>query len=165
MTMTNNLRHLSQLRIAGLPVMSIEFEGLPSVNTHYNMHWRQRSPRTAEWRYEARTKAYDYTLWIPDGIYLVNRALVVVNVFPPYEEISDIHNTHIKPILDGFTDAGVWSDDEWAFVPLVLYSWAGIGEHKPRERKIRRTVIDVYELYTYTVGGQKQNLPKGRTRI
>jgi hypothetical protein len=147
----------------GDPILSVEFIGLPSVNTHYGQNRWAKSSRTAEWRYEAREKAYEHTLWRSD--FLVRRALVVINVYPPYEEIMDIHNVWVKGILDGFTDAEVWSDDEWAFVPLVLFAWAGIGEQKPRQHKIRRTRVDVYELHSYWVGGVQQLLPKGRKRL
>jgi hypothetical protein len=162
---SDDLRYLAQLNIAGKPVVSFTFEGLPSMNTYYNLNRWARSSRTAEWRYEAREKVYDHTdaLWLPDNEYVINRALVVVNIYPPYEEMMDIHNIVIKPILDGFTDGGLWRDDEWTVVPLVLYAWAGIGEQKPRQHKIRRTRLDVYELNRYTVGGQQQILPKGRT--
>jgi hypothetical protein len=157
------LKYNTILAIHGQPKLSLWFEGLPSMNTYYNMHRFARSAATAEWRYEARQKAYDTTLFMDD--FLIQRAFVVVNVFPPYEEISDIHNIVIKPILDGFSDAGVWSDDEWAFCPLVMYAWAGIGEQKPRQHKVRRTRIDLYELAQYKVRGEAQILPKGRKKL
>lgn len=169
---TKERKHLAgygvQLKLEGLskePIMSVEFLGLPSINAHYGKHWRQRSPVNAEWRYEARTKAYDYTLFRDDDDYLVDRALVVVNVFPSVEEVMDIHNVYIKPVLDGFSDAGVWADDEFSFVPIVMYRWAGKGEHKPREQRIRKTVIDVYELHSLWVSGIQQTLPAGRKRL
>lgn len=158
-----NEQKLAQLHLVGQPTMSIDFIGLPSVNTHYGQNRWAKAQHTAEWRYEAREKAYEHTLWLDD--FLIKRALVVVNVFPPYEEIMDIHNVWVKAVLDGFSDAEVWSDDEWAFVPLVLFAWAGIGEQKPRQHKIRRTRIDVYELDAYIVGGQRQTLPRGRKRL
>lgn len=155
-----------QLRLDGpnpTPALSIEFIGLPSVNTHYGQNRWKKSQHTAEWRLEAREKAYETTFWMDE--FLVKRALVVINVYPPYEEIMDIHNVWVKGILDGFSDAGVWSDDEWAFVPLVLFAWAGIGEQKPRQHKIRRTRVDIYELHSYYVAGVQQTLPKGRKRL
>src|SRR5690606_32808887 len=119
--------HMGQLIINGHPVFSIEFEGLPSVNCHYGKHWKARSTPTAEWRYEAKVKAIEAmgaAAWIGD-VPVIKRGMVIVDVYPPYEEISDIHNVHIKPILDGFSDAGLWGDDEWAFVPIVIFRWAG----------------------------------------
>jgi hypothetical protein len=151
------------VQIDGDPTIVIEFTGLPSVNTHYNKHFRARGVSTNEWRLEAREKARDILLWT-DAV-PVKRAFALVKVYPPYEEISDIHNVHIKPLLDGFTDAGIWADDEWAFLPLVMHLWGGIGEQKPRQHKIRRTVIEIYELEALFINGSKQRLPKGRVRL
>lgn len=163
MSIINDRQYLTQLKLTGKPKLSIEFIGLPSINTFYGMHRWAKATATAEWKYEAREKAYEHTLFLDD--FLFKRALVVVNFYPPYEEISDVHNVYIKALLDGFTDAEVWSDDEWAFVPLVLYAWAGIGEQKPREHKRRMTRLDVYELHSYWVQGQQQVLPKGRKKL
>lgn len=154
---------MAKLTITGSPALSIDFVGLPSVNTHYGQHRWAKAQHTAEWRLEAREKAYEHTMWNFDP--LVRRALVVMNVYPPYEEISDIHNVWVKAILDGFTDAEVWVDDEWAFVPLVLWAWAGISEERHANgRKAKLTRIDVYELDKYIVNGDQQVLPAGRKR-
>lgn len=155
---------MSYVIIAGDPVCSFEFVGLPSVNTHYNKHWRARSIDTAEWRYEAKYKALDFIGWSQVPV-IKTRALVVVWVYPPYEEISDIHNVHIKPLLDGFSDAGIWQDDEWAFVPLVMYAFGGIGDYKPKQKKLRRTVLDIHELGTFNVNNVLHKLPKGRVKL
>ena len=146
-----------QLFLSGSPEVSFEFEGLPSVNTHYNKHHHARGVSTAEWRYEAREKAKDYLAQFdPDELPLIRRALVVVNVWIPHEGIMDIHNVHIKPILDGFSEAQLWKDDEWAFVPIVMFRWAGIEKGK------RITVFDIYELTFFQVRGEYQKLPLGR---
>jgi hypothetical protein len=125
------------------------------------MHFRPRAIATAEWRYEAREKAIEEIgLW--DTPAIKKRALVIVRVFPPFEEISDIHNVYIKGILDGFTDAGLWADDEWAWVPLVLYAFGGIGTQGVNRNKQRLTIVDVYELGEFTINGVNHKLPKGR---
>lgn len=154
----------TKLQIQGHPIASFEFEGLPSVNTHYGKHWRARATPTAEWRYEAKEKAEEFIGWDSTPV-IRTRALVVVWVYPPYEEISDIHNVHIKPLLDGFSDAGLWVDDEWAFVPLVLFAFGGIGEQKPRQHKIRRTRIDIYEIGMFIVRDTIHKLPRGRKKL
>jgi hypothetical protein len=151
------------ITLTGTPVGSFEFTGLPSVNTHYGKHFRPRGIATAEWRYEAKYKGIEAMGW-DTATLIKRRALVVVRVYPPFEEISDIHNVYIKGILDGFTDAGIWVDDEWAWLPLVWYMWAGIGTHTPGRIKTRRTVIDVYELEKLIINGDKHRLPKGRKR-
>lgn len=151
------------LSLTGDPAGSFEFIGLPSINSYYNLNRWARSTATAEWRYEAREKAIEALMWgeaVP-----VKRALVVVNCWPPFEEISDIHNIYIKALLDGFTEAELYPDDEWAFMPLLMYRWAGIGTQKPRQHKTRRTVLDVYELDALIINEKRQRLPLGRTRF
>lgn len=164
---------MSSLSIDNVPLWSCPVIGLPSVNTHYNKHFRARSVDTGEWRTWAKDEAGLF-LWLNPQLErpAIKRALVVVNVFPPYEEISDIHNVHIKPILDGFTDAGLWTDDEWAFVPLVLYAWGGNRDRQGRGNKERLTVFEVHELARYYKkvrptdnGALAQTLPTGRTWI
>ena len=150
----------TRITIAGEPVVSFEFEGLPSVNTHYGKHFRARGIDTAEWRYEAKYKALDFIKKRQTPV--IQRGLVIVKVWPPHEGIMDIHNVHVKPLFDGFTDAGLWVDDEWAFVPMVTTLWAGLGDYKPREYKKRRTVLEIHELVHINYNGVYLNLPKGR---
>lgn len=166
------MSEISKLQIQGHPVASFEFIGLPSVNTHYGLNRWTKATRTAEWRYEARVSVLTYRGLEDDDLFLAQmvpiiqkRALVVVWVFPPYEEISDIHNIYIKAVLDGFSDAGLWQDDEWASVPLVLYAFGGIGEQKPRTQKKRLTRFDIYEIGMFTVRDKIHNLPRGRKRL
>lgn len=164
----NALRYLTQVSIAGRPIFSCEALGLPSVNTHYNKHYKSRANDTKRWRELGESIALDFTFDLPKPV--VKRALVVVNVFVPTEGICDIHNVHVKPMLDGFTDAGLWVDDEWTFVPLVLFAYAGIGTEfgplkrgKKRRRRLTRTVLEVFELDFIYKSGHKLRLPKGRT--
>lgn len=159
----------AQLTLSGRPIASFEILGLPSVNTHYSKHYKTRATHTKKWRTLACEMAtQEYTAW--ESKPLIHRALVVVNVWVPHEGVMDIHNVHIKPVLDGFSDAGLWVDDEWAFVPIVIFRWAGVGAEllerkrgKKRRTRARRTVIDVYELQLFSISGQYQRLPKGRT--
>lgn len=156
----------TQLRLYGNPVLSVRFDNSISVNTFHNFHKWKRGQVNAEWRLEAREAAYEHTLFLPPGQYLVDRALVIVDVYiPPSEEIADIHNKYIKPMLDGFSDAEVWADDEWAFVPIVMYNWAGIESVPKGERTKRYIVIKVYELGSFVINGDQVKLPKGRTRL
>jgi crossover junction endodeoxyribonuclease RusA len=154
----------ARVTIHGTPIATFTFIGLPSVNTHYGLHFRPKAVRTAEWRYEAREKALALIQnrgW-EEGPLIKHRALVVVNVYPPYEEISDTHNVYVKALLDGFTDAGIWVDDEWAWVPLVLFAFGGLGTGPKTERM---TLIEIYELKEFHYRGIRQILPKGRTRL
>ncbi len=155
---TSNLG--TQVTIAGSPIVSFEFEGLPSVNTHYNKHFRPRSIDTAEWRYEAREKALDW-IGFREGP-IIQRGLVIVKVWPPSEGIMDIHNVHVKPLFDGFSDAKLWVDDEWAFLPLVMTMFAGIGNYTAGQYAKRRTVLEIHELRLVNDNGVFAKLPKGR---
>lgn len=154
---------MATVKITGVPVLSLEFENVPSVNWFYNRHFRTRGPITAEWRFEAKDKARQELWW--GEARPVDRALVVVKVYPFAEEIADLHNVHIKPLLDGLSDAMIWKDDEWAFVPVIIFMWGGASTHVPREKKIRRTVIEVYELEHFVFNQKHLTLPKGRTRV
>lgn len=155
----------TQLTIAGDPIASFEFLGLPSINTHYGKHFRPRGIATNEWRLEAKEEAL-WFLWDKDiNFPLVNRALVIVKVWVPHEGIMDVHNVYIKALLDGFTDAVVFTDDEWAFVPVVMYLWAGVGKFGPRQYKLRRTVLEIHELRLINYNGIYLELPKGRTWV
>lgn len=151
--------------ITGEPVCSFEFIGLPSTNTHYNKHFRPRAVATNELRLEAREEAKWWAFMNNKEGPIVTRAFVLVKIWVPHEGIMDIHNTHIKPLLDGFSDAGVWEDDEWAFVPLVAFMWAGVATHPPRSVKLRRTVLEIHFLHSIIENGEHLTLPRGRTSL
>lgn len=155
---------LQCLKVFGKKVASMEFIDLPSVNTFYNMYRHNKGRVTAEWRFEAKEKAWDEMGFEWEFPFIKKRALVVVNVFIPHEGIMDIHNVYIKALLDGMSDAGMWADDEWAWVPLVLFRWAGVTQYEKREKRYRRTVIDVYEVDGLWVDGDMQILPRGRVK-
>lgn len=156
---------MSELRINGSPVFSANFYDVPSRNARKSS-WKAQMGITAEWRFEAREKALNFRgfQW-DEGFFaqlnplIVECALVVVTVYLHSNGIADVHNPDIKPILDGFTDAGIYTDDEWAFVPLVLFAWGGI---RPQGKKLR---IDVYELEKYVTNNWIQPLPAGRIVI
>jgi Endodeoxyribonuclease RusA. len=159
------------LEVTGSPCFAVEFVGLPSRNKVYK-NYHHRGSVTSKWRTEGREKAADFLEGVYDGMGLtfmerlepwVSRALVIVNVHLGNEGIADCHNSDIKAVLDGFSDAMVWADDEWAFVPLVLYAWAGIDVGQ--KRRVPRVVIEVFELGSFIVNNEARRLPKGRTRL
>jgi hypothetical protein len=156
--------HSASVSLTGQPLLSIPFENVPSINVFAGKHHRQKSVITAEWRYEAKYKALDEMGFVESYPMLKGRALCVVKFYPPHEEISDIHNVYVKPILDGFSDAGIWPDDEWAHLPLFWYQWAGFTEQIPRTPRRRTIIIDIYELGELLYNGVAQRLPKGRIR-
>lgn len=155
----------SVVTLTGEPVFTCWFNVVPSRNI--KSHWRKQMAITSEWRYEARVKALTIRgMGEDDGFFakldpLINDgpALVVVSVYLPHHGIADIHNIDVKPILDGFSDAGVYEDDEWAYVPLVLFEFKAIV---PKFKGIK---IDVYKLASFKVDGSERPLPEGRVRL
>lgn len=161
----------AQISIAGRPVLSFEVLGLPSVNTFYNKHHHAKAKITRDLREIGLIEGMKAVDWVDAP--LVKRAFVLVKVWVPHEGIMDIHNVHIKPILDGLSDAGVWMDDEWAFIPVVMFMFAGIGTEllemtrKKQKRRVRarRTIFEIYELNLVNICGVYQRLPRGRRRL
>lgn len=162
--------------------MSLQFFDLITWNrfskSYPKSQWGIASRARAEGRRLAE-EFLDNVWWFPtwDSPTYVKRVLVVVKVYPPREEISDIHNIAIKNTIDGFKDAGVWVDDEWAYVPLVIFLWAGIDNNVQYKKKraykgkrrnaapMRRTIIEVHELDALYINGARLILPKGRERF
>lgn len=153
---------MSRLILIGEPAAVYDFIGLPTWNKTYK-HWSHKANDTAVFRRLAFDIATQVKEALPEwerSLPLVETALLVIYVYPPYEEISDIHNVNIKAITDGFTDAGIWEDDEWAFIPATLFLWGGIDENK--ERRVR---VEVHELDGIYINGVGQLLPAGRIRL
>jgi hypothetical protein len=169
--MDRDLSYMAQVSISGPPVLTVVFEGVPSRNarkqtmaqSHINRKWRQLGESRA---LEAmgRECAFDDPL-IPV------RSLVVCTMFVRDKGIADVHNPDIKPILDGFTDAGVWPDDEWAHVPMCLFVWGGFSSAtkkvrgKKRLRRMNKIMLEVYDLHSYWKRGESQPLPEGRVWV
>lgn len=151
------------LSIKGQPVFTAEFDDVPSRNQTNS--WRRNIEVKAQWRFEGKEKALNFRGYEFDqeffaklaGPIIKECALVVATVYLSNMGVADIHNPDIKPILDGFSDAQIYMDDEWAFVPLVLFAWGGIT---PGKKSLR---IDVYELDSYIINGTMQALPAGRS--
>jgi hypothetical protein len=167
----------TKVTITGQPIMTLTFFDLPTLNRLKNMHRKTRAGVTQKLRFEGWLMAYDFKMKCSKALrekLMTNRALLLVKVMPPKEEISDIYNVSVKEVSDGFTDAEVWADDEWAHVPLVIFMFAGIDQDvqwrkkrgtNRRRARMRRTIIEVHELDTLHINGERQILPKGRTRL
>lgn len=171
------------LTIEGQPKARFVFKHIPSwneaiawanqrpsrVRSHkqarfiYNNHtqvWRSKGEAMALRLKDRLRAAGSPSLWAWDGGYFIRgRALVIVKSVRGTEHKYDIHNPWVKPILDGFSDAGLWRDDEWAYVPVVIFRWAYDVEGKGK-----RFEIEVYELDDFIMNGVAQVLPEGRAK-
>lgn len=172
------------VRIDGKPKMALTFFDLITWNRFSNLHHKSKMGVAAKARAEGMNLAWAFQErmnknwdWFDDKV-MVDRVLLIIKVYPPpTEERSDTHNVCIKNTIDGFSDAKVWEDDEWAYVPLTMFMWAGIDtdpqykKKRARRGKIRRiapsrrTVIEVHRLDALIINGQGQTLPAGRERI
>lgn len=172
------------IEITGKPIITLEFFDLMTWNRFSAMHQKTQWNVKANARREGARLAAEAKRRLPKHIrrmLLVNRAFLLVRVLPPKEEVSDTHNVAIKNTIDGFKDAGVWVDDEWSFVPAVMFMFGGIdqdvqwkgGKGWKRSRKTgkvtrtrkapkRRTIIEVHELGQIIINGHSQSLPIGR---
>jgi Holliday junction resolvase RusA-like endonuclease len=57
---------------------------------------------------------------------------VVIRVYRHNNIRRDVHNLFAKPILDGFTQAGLWVDDNEKVVPKVTFEYCGVDKENPR---------------------------------
>lgn len=153
---------MGYISIDGTPAARFEFISVPSWNTAYS-HWKKKAEAVRSLRKEACVvgQVFMRSLGLPAlSRPLVDRAMIIVSVYTQHEGVMDIHNVNVKPILDGLVDAGVITDDDWAFLPVVIFRWAGVDDNKQR-----RTVVEVYSLEALIINDESQVLPLGRRRV
>lgn len=152
------------IQIDGKPLVSFTFEYLPSWNEHLSaevhaaLHRKSRW-HTAKWRVEGRDLALRFMSECGprERRFLVQKpGFVWIKIYRATEHIFDVPNVYSKSIFDGFTDANIWPDDEWAFVPYALNSWCALDD------KGQRFEIEVHELNAVYWNGAPQVLPLGR---
>lgn len=57
---------------------------------------------------------------------------VAINIYRPDKARRDLDNTWVKGLFDGFTKAGVWTDDNDEVVKRLVFEKAGIDKNNPR---------------------------------
>lgn len=153
---------MSSITIIGQPKAVFIFDFIPSWNQVINTaraHWSKGHGQTKTWRTTGSNLARRYMgRFFPDQKRLIRkRALVIIKVYRGSEKVYDIHNVCFKHLADGFTDAGIWKDDDWTNVPAVLFMWAGNVALEDQ-----RIEIEVHELDFIVVSGRALMLPAGR---
>jgi hypothetical protein len=162
------------IRIDGEPLVRFTFDYIPSWNEHLTAEvhaaLRRKGPghrwHTATWRMKGRDIALQFMAECgpKDRLFLINpipdesdtRAFLWVKVYRETEHIYDVHNVYLKALLDGFTEASIWPDDDWAYVPYVLCSWVYGGP--------QRFEVEVHQLDMAFHNGVAQVLPSGRRK-
>lgn len=122
---------------AGTPVATITFPFLPSWNVIVATARGNRyaaASETTTWRTLGKVAANKLVRPLP------NQCALVVRSWRKNHQRYDIHNLSTKAVLDGFTDAKIWEDDDVRHVPVVIFSHEGVDKNNPRVE------IEIYDL-------------------
>jgi hypothetical protein len=124
------------------------------VFNEYKRRWREKGSQLA-------TEFLDSLWWMTlDRPYLVRkRAMVVIKVCRGTERTYDVHNAYCKALFDGFSDAGIWRDDSWMYVPWVLYGWVHMDDFEGAFFGDNTFLIEIYELEHVIFGRCEYTLP------
>lgn len=162
----------TKLTIEGEPLVRFLFDYVPSTNEATNKartHWSAGHSDTKKWRAQGEDLARHFIQRAlkeghdPHTFIVQRRAFLWVRVYRAAEwPTYDIHNPYLKPIADGFTDAGIWADDDWPNVPYVMFSWMPWDGRLLPNMAQNWFLIEVHELDAVTINGEAQILPMGR---
>jgi hypothetical protein len=141
---------MTDLIIRGKPLARFTFDYLPSWNEALDKArgkggWRSGKAHTELWRNIGYELGQGFMReFRPYEDYLIKtQGLVVVKAFRAYIKSPrryDSHNTYVKAVLDGFSDACIWVDDDIGHVPWVLFGGSYV---KGGEQYFE---VDVHEL-------------------
>ena len=89
------------------------------LNANQRLHWADKNERTRVLRWHGMAAAR--AVWVANGGAFPGRVRCMVDVSYPTRHRHDVHNLMptVKPIIDGFVDAGLLVDDsdEWLIGP------------------------------------------------
>jgi len=152
----------TNITIEGIPLAVFSLDDIPSVN-EIPSHLMARRRYNKGWREIGYVLGLSYMNRFVKGRdnYLIQgRGLVVVKCYRDLDSNRggrfDTHNAYVKPLLDGFTDARIWKDDEAAHLPVVIFTWA----YSPSGKKDFE--VEIHELGQLVINGKQQVLPRGR---
>lgn len=154
---------MTTIKIDGKPLVVFTFDELPSVNEEINKARKNKyvsAKSTLQWRVAGARLAGRFMEEMNGSGYLIqNVALVVVNIYRDKQGKYDVTNPYVKAIMDGFTDAAIWPDDDWANLPMVIFRWRHADDG---EEEGQRFEVEVHELDGVIQNGVTQVLPQGR---
>jgi crossover junction endodeoxyribonuclease RusA len=118
-------------------ILRIELTDIPWLSLNQRMHYRERSAKTSKIRAEA-CKAAKAQPFFPFG-----KVRIRVIFHAPDKRKRDFVSGNwaptIKACLDGFTDAGVWSDDN----DLIIKEMCSVvGPVSPKKAKLVIQIIE-----------------------
>jgi hypothetical protein len=132
---------------------------VPSINNcmdAFRKHYHAGADFEREWKQVGFLAAKQWLIeWcnenpLGDWYQLEARVWLNIKVYRNNNIRRDVHNLYAKPILDGFTQAGLWVDDNEKVIPKVTLEYCGVDRVNPRVE---------FELY------QEQELPLCATEI
>ena len=113
------------------------------LNANDRPHWAQKAKITANLRCMAFLKVSEgkyttYTKKRPCGL--------VVTIYAPTKRRMDPPNFYptVKALVDGMTDAGIWTDDNHEVIKYMVFKYGGLSGLKDKYR-IEIEVKEVHE--------------------
>ena len=113
------------------------------LNANDRPHWTQKAKITAYLRCMAFLKVSEgkyttYTKKRPCGL--------VVTIYAPAKRRMDPPNFYptVKALVDGMTDAGIWTDDNHEVIKYMVFKYGGLSGLKDKYR-IEIEVKEVHE--------------------
>ena len=113
------------------------------LNANDRPHWAQKAKITAYLRQIGRLKVSEgkypaYTKKRPCGL--------VVTIYAPTKRRMDPPNFYptVKALVDGMTDAGIWTDDNHEVIKYKVFKYGGLSGLKDKYR-IEIEVKEVHE--------------------
>ncbi len=101
------------------------------LNANDRPHWTQKAKITAYLRQIGRLKVSEgkyttYTKKSPCGL--------VVTIYAPTKRRMDPPNFYptIKALIDGMTDAGLWTDDNHEIIKYMTFEFGGLSQIKDK---------------------------------
>nr|DAN36112.1 MAG TPA: Endodeoxyribonuclease RusA [Caudoviricetes sp.] len=121
---------------------------LKSLNMVINSNDRQHQTDKAKVTKRIRAFAYWHTSMNKDkgraAFSPSNPCEVTVTIYSPTKSKLDPPNLHptVKAIIDGMTDAGIWTDDNHKVIKKLSFVYGGLSEEKGHYR----LVFDIEEV-------------------
>jgi Holliday junction resolvase RusA-like endonuclease len=110
---------------------------VPSINDYIhanNIHRMKSANFEREWRVVGLLAAQQWILGNGDYFFepLKSGIWLNVRVYRKDNIRRDVHNLYIKPILDGFVQGGLLTDDNEKVVHKVTLEYCGVDRNNPR---------------------------------
>lgn len=111
------------------------------INSNDRFHFHKKGRMTSQLRSIAH---YDAITFKGEPSSKKKPCIVHVIVYSPTKTRLDPPNLYptVKALIDGLTDAGVWTDDDYNVIQLTTFRYGGLS-HKKGHYKI---VLDIEEV-------------------